>query len=707
MTATLRASPPPFVRVVSSVSPVRKDFVKKEQGARFRADNDDVPRRVPRCLLGALLVGVLGLVNAPSVPAAAIDNSDWLGIVNTYRAMSGLAPVAAEPAWEAGAVAHSCYMIQNDISHGEVPGRPGYSAAGHTAGMSGNVAVSGSTAADARSHIDLWMTGPFHAIGILRYNLRKSAYGECENESMPRWRSGATLDVLRGIDQSVPRPANPIVFPGDGATVPLYRFVVESPDPLGMCGWTGLAGLPLIAMMPNSVNAATAALTGPDGPLDTCTLHAGNVSDPTAKSILGADNAVVVMPRAHLTNGTYHATVNTNAGAVSWSFKVNINGGLQSSPPSPAQPQKVETTQLAGDPVAFLPNAPYRLVDTRIGQGAKRLTGGKVTRIAVADPDVSAVSANFVAVGASAAGYLTAYNCTDERPTSSMLGYQPGQAIANQSVVPLDRGALCLFSKADVDVVIDVNGTYRDTAGAGFVPIQPRRVYHTESLGRPLADGEERAIQIAGNGAPYGAEAVALNVTAVGPTAAGFVRVYPCGAPSSSEISTINYLPGDIRPNSVVVPLDGAGRVCVRSKAATNLIVDITGYFADQGLTFQPMVPLRMFDSREHQPELNSITAGAAARADQVLRVPIAGVRGVPAGAKAVTVNLTATQAEAATYLTAFPCGARPTASNLNAVPTQVSVANGAVVQLSPDGELCVYVKNPVHVIIDVNGVWL
>lgn len=659
-----------------------------------------------RCLLSALIAAGLGVAVAPAAPATAVDNADWLGIVNTYRSMSGLAPVAAEPAWEVGAVAHSCYMIQNDITHVEQPGRPGYTAAGAEAGRNGNVAVSGSMAADARSHIDLWMTGPFHAIGLLRHNLVRTAYGECEGTGGPRWQSGATIDVLRGLDPSIPRPAHPIVFPGDGATIALHRFVTESPDPRAMCGWDARqpAGLPLIAMMPTAVSWAGATLTGPNGAIETCVLHAGNVSDPTGNSILAGEHAVIVMPRADLVDGTYTSSVATDAGTVNWSFTVDADAPLGAKP-FPAQP--IEVSRPIGAAVAFVPNTPYRLVDTRIGQGATRLAGGAVTRIAVATPDVAAVSANFVAVGAAAPGYLTAYHCSSQRPTVSMLGYQPGQAIANQSVVPLQDGALCLFSKADVDVVIDVNGTYRGGAGVGFVPVTPQRVYHSGDLGQPLAPGEERPIRVVGSAVPEDAAAVVLNVTAVAPDAAGYVQVYPCGAPTSAEISSINYAPGDVRPNSVVVPVDAAGQVCLRSKATTDVIVDITGFFGDGGLVFQPLVPLRLFDSRDAQPELNPITAGELPGAGQVLRIPVAGVRGVPAQARAVSVNLTATAAASATHLTAFPCGTPPNASNVNTTPNQVSVANGAVVQLSRDGELCVFVKHPVHVIVDVNGVWM
>ena len=42
-----------------------------------------------------------------------IADDDWLGVVNAYRAMSGLAPVTERSEWSAGAQLHSCYMLDN------------------------------------------------------------------------------------------------------------------------------------------------------------------------------------------------------------------------------------------------------------------------------------------------------------------------------------------------------------------------------------------------------------------------------------------------------------------------------------------------------------------------------------------------------------------------------------------------------------------
>jgi uncharacterized protein YkwD len=642
---------------------------------------------------------------AMPTPASAVDDNDWLGIVNTYRAMSGLAPVGEDGGWSAQARDHSCYMLQNGISHDEVPGLPGYTPGGDIAGNNGNVAVSSSTSAQARNHIDLWMTGPFHAIGILRHNLAVSGFGLCNQASAPTpWRSGGTLDVVRGIDSSRPRPGMPITFPGNGATVPLNRFITEFPNPMTFCGWTGNAGLPLIVMMPDKVSSASATITGPNGPVGTCTLHAGNTgSDATARAILDGDNAVVVMPRDILANGTYSVNVNSNGGAASWSFNVDTSAGLSTTP------QPVPDTKPTAAAVDFEPVDPFRLVDTRKGQGAHRLGAGQTVRIKAAGTDVTALSANFVAVNPSGPGHLTVYNCTNEVPEVSTLGYAPGAVTANQAIVPLSNGEMCIYAHEAVDVVVDVNGFYRNgKQSAEFTPVDPARLYDTRPGGDRLRAGEERKVRITGTvgGPPVGVDAVSLNVTAVGGSGPGHLQVYPCGATSALETSTINYAPAEARPNTVVVGTDDQGQICLKSLQDLDVAIDYTGHFVvGSGYQFTALNPIRLFDSRKPTGATNEVTGGQKVRAGQVVRLGIAGVRGIPADAKAASVNLTVTQSTEGLHVTAFPCGNVPSTSSLNVAPGQ-TVANGAMVKLSGAGELCVFAFRDVHLIVDIGGVW-
>jgi hypothetical protein len=660
-------------------------------------------------VLAAIAGAAMLVAPIASHPAQAVADDDWLGIVNTYRAMSGLGAVSANADWSAQDQAHSCYMLQNGIAHDEIPGKPGYTTGGDIAGNNGNVAVSSSVGASARNHIDLWMTGPFHTIGILRPNLVSAGFGMCVDPNTPKWHSAGTLDVLRGLDSSATRPPTPIVFPGNGATVALNTFIVESPSPLDMCGWTGTpAGLPLIAMMPSDVMAANSTLTGPNGPIQTCTLHKGNVSDSTARAILDGDNAVIVMPRDPLADGNYTAAVNSDGGSVTWSFTINRNAPLAVQPATPPPPPVNATP--ATDAAKYQPVTPFRFVDSRIGLRSVRLARNTVTTIQVTnDPDVLAVSANFVSTDSSNAGYLTTYNCTSNRPEVSTLGYLPGTVVANQAFVPLTNGQMCVYSMSDTELVVDINGYYRRGDGAGFTPMIPVRLYDSRDSGARLQPDEVRTLTVAGvtPGAPGSATAVALNLTAITPDNPGFIRVFPCGSPAGSEISSINFGRGELRANTVVVPVAN-GTVCLQSSVGADIAVDLSGYFGNaDGYQFQPLSPVRMFDSRLATSELNEITGGAPLAAGQTVRLHIAGHQGVPANAKAASVNITSVEVGANSFLTAFPCGDRPLASNLNITTQQHVTANGAMVKLSPEGDLCIYTLSAVHLVVDINGVWL
>jgi hypothetical protein len=635
--------------------------------------------------------------------ASAAPTDHWLTTVNAYRAMSGLDPLIGNTAWSSEAAAHSCYLLYNGITHDEVPGNPGYTPGGDIAGNSGNVAVSSSTSATARNHIDLWMTGPFHAIGILRPNLTTSGFGMCADEATSPWRSGATLDVLRGIDHDRPRPASATVFPGRDSTLALNRFVTESPNPVAMCGWSGAAGLPLISMMPGAVTSANATLVGPSGPVETCVLHGEN-TDSTAQSILRSENAVVVVPRTELSPGTYTATVNTTGGNVTWSFTVDPAAQL----PTPSI--DVPDTAAVSTNSTFEPVSPIRFADSRANRKVVRLHAGAPETVVMGGSEITAVSANFTVDRPSADGFLTVYNCTATVPEVSTLNFSAGEAVPNQAFVPLSSGKLCVYSPVDTDIIIDVNGYFRATSGttSGFVPLSPKRLSDTrQSGGVRLAPGVPRQIRVEGvaGGAPSRANAVAVNLTVVAPSDAGFITAYPCGA--VPEVSNVNFAALENRPNSAIVPTTADGMICVVSTSATDLLLDISGYFVvGEGFHFTSLVPIRLLDTRSSYNELNPVTGAETLAAGQSMRFGVAGLRGVPANAKSVSVNITAAGADGSGFVTAYPCGPLPNVSNLNFSSTTPAIANGALVPLSADGELCLYTSAAVHLIVDINGIW-
>jgi hypothetical protein len=199
---------------------------------------------------------------------------------------------------------------------------------------------------------------------------------------------------------------------------------------------------------------------------------------------------------------------------------------------------------------------------------------------------------------------------------------------------------------------------------------------------------------------------VSINVTAIDAATASYVTVYPCSA-TPPLTSTLNPDAGAIRSNSVVVGLSAAGSVCFYSPVAVDLVADLYGYVSSgSGARFTPLTAMRALDTRDPQPALNLGTNGARFSAGSTHEITLAGLRGVPAGAVAMSINVTSTDSLDAGYVTVWPCTAsRPTVSALNG-SLNTTVANGIQAQLSSRGSLCVYTQVDMHLIIDVNGFW-
>ena len=662
------------------------------------------------CLILALsLCGSLAVASTvqaanpspPFIPARA----DWLTSVNYFRAMAGLPSVVEDPALSPGAFNHSCYMLLNDIAHDEIPGNPGYTSSGDASGNSSNVAVNSATGVSNRSFIELWMTGPFHAIGVLRPNLQRVGFGQCENPNTTRWHSGATLDVLRGLG---PQQAigSPILFPGNGSVTNLTQFIAESPNPVQLCGWgTSGAGLPVIAMMPENFSSnPSASMTGPNGPVQTCVLSRHNTSG-TAQSILGGDNATIVLPRAPLTAGTYTVTVNTSARTVTWSFTVDPAAGDVSSGPPTASPSSGAT--------GWQPMTPARFVDSRFNIGATRLLGGVPKRIKLTGRqglplDALAISGNFTVALPAGAGFLTIWNCSNPMPDASTLNFASGDTVSNAATSPLDAtGNICAYSPVTTELIVDVSGYYTTAATTRFQAIVPDRVVDTrQGIGLARRLTANQIVEVPLPAAPDDALGVMVNITAIHSDAVGYVTAFPCGGVPPT--SSVNPGIGDIRPNTATIALSASGSICLFTSSNVDILIDVFGYMVPSGTpVFTPSTPFRWIDTRSPwSTDLNFGLGGQRFSGGQTITVQIAGQRGVPANAKAVSFNLTAVDGAGDNgYVTAYPCGSPAPTSNVNFRYRQ-TVANGSMVALSASGQLCLYTFVSTHLLLDVNGWW-
>jgi len=351
-------------------------------------------------------------------------------------------------------------------------------------------------------------------------------------------------------------------------------------------------------------------------------------------------------------------------------------------------------------PSAFMPVTPTRLVDSRNGIGASgRVGAGRQVVVQVANgtsipADATAAVVNVAAVNPSAPGFLTVYPCSDGVPDTSTLNFVAGQTVANTTIAALSgAGQLCVWTFADTDILVDVTGWLSPNGTSRLTPIGPTRVVDTRSgvAGTRLAAGATLRVNFSGV-VPAGSSAVALNVTGVNAAGAGFLTVFPCGARPNT--STVNFVGGEARPNNTIVGLAG-GEVCIYSDVATEVLVDLVGFFGTTGLAYQPTAPVRVLDTRR------SGTLGAGGEVGY--SVGAASLGGQVPGA--AYVNVTAANHLVPGYVTAYDCVTRRDTSTVNQRVGQ-AVANGAIVPLD-QLRSCAWTFGGGDLIVDLNGWWV
>ena len=135
------------------------------------------------------------------------------------------------------------------------------------------------------------------------------------------------------------------------------------------------------------------------------------------------------------------------------------------------------------------------------------------------------------------------------------------------------------------------------------------------------------------------------------------------------------------------------------------MIVDINGYFGQPGsagaLSFYTVTPCRVADTRRAAGTLGG--PEMAARETRSFPIP-ASACNISSTAAAYSLNVTVVPDGPLSYLTAWPAGSpQPNVSSLNSWDGTV-VANAAIVPAGRDGVIDIYVTDPTHVILDING---
>ncbi len=264
--------------------------------------------------------------------AAVPSPGGWLDHLNYYRATACLSPVTENTVWSHGARNHAIYIVKNDVfQHDEDPDNTCFSPEGQIAARQSNLFGGYDTNDTDWSAIDTWMQSPFHALGVLDPRLVQVGYGSYK-EADGNLKMGAALNVIAGIRRTA-GAAYPIFWPGNGTTIPISLHLGGYPDPLASCpGYRTPSGLPLLVQIGSGdltpVVSAT-SFTQEGRSLEHCVFDETTYRNPDGlqqdlgRTILGARDAIVLIPRSPLSAGTtYTASVTVNGQRHTWSFSV-------------------------------------------------------------------------------------------------------------------------------------------------------------------------------------------------------------------------------------------------------------------------------------------------------------------------------------------------------------------------------------------------
>jgi IPT/TIG domain len=438
------------------------------------------------------------------------------------------------------------------------------------------------------------------------------------------------------------------------------------------------------------------------------------------------------------------------AGSVGF-VDVTVTNGDGTSPTSYLDGYTYETA------LPYEPMAPQRECDTRAagsgvaanqcngyGTGAGTLGQGGTRTIALPSAPAGSDAAvlNFTVTNPTAGSYLTVWPAGTPRPTASNLNFVAHQTVANLVEVALgsalgsENEVSFYNATGSVDVVVDLEGFVTpQSAGTGlFNTLSPTRICDTRGAGPgitlnqcdltgagTLGPGASRSIQVTGiGGVPAsGVAAVVLNVTVADTTASSFLTVWPTGS-AKPTASNLNWLPGKVVPNRVIVPVGTGGKISLYNLTGrTDVIVDVGGWFTDSsnpsatGAQYVALSPSRVCDTRlapfvtANQCNGEGTFAGTLGTGGSRV-VQVAGVAGVAGGAPALVANVTVADTTGSSFLTVWPDGTtRPNASDLN-WPAGDVVPNLVVVKIAGDGDVDAYNLNGLaDVVVDVEGYYV
>ncbi len=359
---------------------------------------------------------------------------------------------------------------------------------------------------------------------------------------------------------------------------------------------------------------------------------------------------------------------------------------------------------IGGAALRFVAVTPCRAFDTR---KTTPIQGGTSRDFIIAGtcdipPTAAAYSLNIGVVPQGPLGFLTAWPTGGDRPLVSTLNSTDGRIKANAAIVPAGAGeAVSVYVTDTTNVFLDVNGYFvADSSQLAFYPLTPCRVVDTRrGNGGIMQSGETRDFALLAGpcNIPSTAQAYSLNFTVVPPGRLGYLSTWPAGK-TQPLVSTLNDTTGTIVANAAIVPAGTGGDIDVYVQDATQVVIDINGYFAPPdtgGLSLYTVAPCRVLDTRKGNGAFNG------------LLVPPVNVVASPCGvlstAQGFVLNATVVPPGPLGYLTLWPDGEQqPVVSTLNAFDGYIT--NNMAIVPTVNGSIDAFADGTTQLILDLFG---
>jgi hypothetical protein len=259
-----------------------------------------------------------------------------------------------------------------------------------------------------------------------------------------------------------------------------------------------------------------------------------------------------------------------------------------------------DTATATGETYVPVPQA--QIVDTRTGLGAAQAqvpAGGSLTMQVSGQggvPSDAAGAALFVgAANSTQNGYVSAYPAGGPDNGLAILSYQPNRKARDLyfgAVSSSGQLTLVNHGSSAVDLMVGVEGYLVSPsaadAGSTYQDVAEARIVDTRDgtggvPATPVPAGGSITFTASGVGdvPANGVLSVAESVAAIGPSASGYLSVYPASGTDPANPG-VNFTAGDYQDNDIAAPLSSSGQETItnHSSGTVDVVVSIRGYYA-------------------------------------------------------------------------------------------------------------------------------